>query len=502
MFGCWKAADQTQSRLRAENPKTTLTQVFAIVVADLFLTTGPLVPSFLGMLPMNLVKPGLVGVGASMACSLLIYPESTSHLVMEGMGKILKPMKEFSSISLLSLKKFPEVPKHEEVKHLLEELVGAYSDVESAFTFLKFDFSYGRLNADDIQSLELPLKSLVMTFMGLATFHLGVAEKGENTHNRSKKAKTDPIDTNIEMSTFDNTTNLGYVGLDGLMKSTMAAAESKSRPILLVCHEALETGLDGIFQVNNKRWFRKPSQIQCLAMANKRTEKLEQLKRLRFEFAESNPDALLEIHEHLFDREGRVLSGLAGQTPYLEPLISGLAVETRVLAVANSVILFLEAFILLEKKRTKSTIWFPSGLRKAFAWATGNSSTPIMALPRSTYDDPEEKTVFGEKYTRGNGYEDQALRNPTRQRSMLSTAILATIDWFFSTESIYAARVVLATIVLGLPAVLPSTAGFYYREKGLWALLMAQTGLMPYMAEFTFGLVSLCDRVFGFQELI
>jgi hypothetical protein len=51
----------------------------------------------------------------------------------------------------------------------------------------------------------------------------------------------------------------------------------------------------------------------------------------------------------------------------------------------------------------------------------------------------------------------------------------------------YALRVLIVTIALALPAVLTSSAGFYYREKGLWALIMAQTGLVAYTADFVYG---------------
>jgi hypothetical protein len=49
---------------------------------------------------------------------------------------------------------------------------------------------------------------------------------------------------------------------------------------------------------------------------------------------------------------------------------------------------------------------------------------------------------------------------------------------------------VVVSIALSIPAVIPRTAGFYYREKGLWALIMGQTGLLVYMADFTFSVIS------------
>jgi hypothetical protein len=53
----------------------------------------------------------------------------------------------------------------------------------------------------------------------------------------------------------------------------------------------------------------------------------------------------------------------------------------------------------------------------------------------------------------------------------------------------FALRMVVVTIALAIPAAIPSSAGFYYREKGLWALIMGQTTMVIYMADFTFSLI-------------
>ena len=54
----------------------------------------------------------------------------------------------------------------------------------------------------------------------------------------------------------------------------------------------------------------------------------------------------------------------------------------------------------------------------------------------------------------------------------------------------YALRLVAVTIACAIPAVIPSSAGFYYREKGLWGLIMAQTSVVVYMSDFTLSFVS------------
>lgn len=45
-------------------------------------------------------------------------------------------------------------------------------------------------------------------------------------------------------------------------------------------------------------------------------------------------------------------------------------------------------------------------------------------------------------------------------------------------------------IALAIPAAIPSSPGFYYREKGIMGLIMGQSTLLVYMADFTYSLIS------------
>ena len=83
------------ARLRVAAPKLALLQVFAIVVSDIFLTIGPLIPSFTGTIPSVLIKPAATAIGIGMVCNIVFFPQSTSHLVLETMEGAVAPMKGF-----------------------------------------------------------------------------------------------------------------------------------------------------------------------------------------------------------------------------------------------------------------------------------------------------------------------------------------------------------------------------------------------------------------------
>lgn len=59
----------------------------------------------------------------------------------------------------------------------------------------------------------------------------------------------------------------------------------------------------------------------------------------------------------------------------------------------------------------------------------------------------------------------------------------AIFRFFKSPEGIFSLRTAVVSIALWVPAVCHSTAWFYYENRGLWALIMAQMGLALYAGD-------------------
>ncbi|KAF4952755.1 hypothetical protein FGADI_6508 [Fusarium gaditjirri] len=76
-----------------------------------------------------------------------------------------------------------------------------------------------------------------------------------------------------------------------------------------------------------------------------------------------------------------------------------------------------------------------------------------------------------------------------RRRGRASQSLLVVARWLGNAEGMFALRMVIMTIALSIPAVVSSSAGFYYRENGLWAVIMAQLTLLPYTADVVYGIV-------------
>ena len=72
---------------------------------------------------------------------------------------------------------------------------------------------------------------------------------------------------------------------------------------------------------------------------------------------------------------------------------------------------------------------------------------------------------------------------PTTDMGRSLVKIGAVFRFLKSDEGIFSLRVAVVSVALWVPAVCRSTAWFYYGNRGLWALIMAQIGLAVYSGD-------------------
>lgn len=238
----------------------------------------------------------------------------------------------------------------------------------------------------------------------------------------------------------------------------------------------------------------------CIELLFKHGKVLKKLKENQKQFETSTSAHLLDPHIHLFDEHGH-LKAQGGIGAPVHGLMLGLIFTERILCVTSTLDTMLTRITQLEQARTKTKVWFPAGRRKLFSWAFGRNAAPGVAPVSSSNDGARQQKVVTQnksesshqktsKKEKGQGAQeqlDQLLFHGGTKRSPSGKVLLAVTHWLGNTEGIFALRMLIVTIALALPAVVTSSAGFFYREKGLWALIMAQTGLLPYTADSVYG---------------
>ncbi|PWY87857.1 hypothetical protein BO94DRAFT_465429 [Aspergillus sclerotioniger CBS 115572] len=479
------------ARLRASNPKAALTSVFGIIISDLFLNYTPLLPSFSGTLPLTLVKPAAIGVGLGLACSVLFFPQSTSHVVLDNMEDIVRLLQPPLAITANTLGK-EEQPDPGQLRVTQAQIIQKYRGMLPALAFLPLDFSVGCWGAEDVASFQGPLRDALVAVLALLDFNIARIAGQARSEDILRKYVDQKVADGEEKPTREvgahQLTQLaellnGFRSPDSqpLRKEVVQELVRTSAAAIDACTEGLGVVQECIHLVNCRRWFRQPSQAERERLQQRSDSALETLRKARSAFINDMSEILIGEHDQR----------MADQAQQFRPLMFVLVFEEHISNTVEKTEALLARVSTVFQGSTRVRIYLPTRLRYAASWA---SAKEVKAPgSQTTEDDPDSVSVDDvaksaqEKLRATRGYR-------TKQRHPFSRAVLGIYHWFTCDQGLYALRMVVVTIALGIPGVIPHSASFYYREKGLWALIMGQTGLLVYMADFAFALMA---RVIG-----
>ncbi|KAF9884969.1 hypothetical protein FE257_000879 [Aspergillus nanangensis] len=488
------------ARLRASNPKTALTSLFGIIIADIFLNFIPLLPSFSGTLPLSLVKPAAIGVGLGVACSVLFFPRSTSHVVLDNIEDLLEHLK--FPLALTAVILHDSDSTHQlDVRRLHKkqaQIIQLYQAIEPAMAFLPIDFSVGCWGAADVASFKEPVRQAVAAILTLLEFHISrlhgevrreeilrkygdddpaavidIGEKGFHevgAHQLSRVAEL------LNGLRCPDSQPLPDEVIRGLVRSTESALETSL--------EALSVTKECIHLVNCRRWFWRASAAERATLYERSQTALDHLRKTRSSFTCEVTQSLIDGYStdgHLRDDRPDGLRGL----------VLGMVFEQHMSNMIDKTEILLARVSSTFHDNARTRLWWPLSLQYAASWLVAGKRAKAPVMAQATDDNPDDASdptkAAQEKLRMSRKYR-------TKRPSAVGRVVLGTYHWFTSNDGLFALRMVIVTIALGVPGVIPHTAGFYYREKGLWGLIMAQTGLLVYMADFTFSVLS---RVVG-----
>lgn len=449
-------------------------------------------------MPRLLIIPAAVGVGLGLASSFLFFPQSTSHTVlmsMEGLVSLSKRPLDYTHMRLMG----GEDLTIEELRRLRSKIIGTYKGMEPALAFLPLDFSVGRWNPDDVKSLTRHIRQTMVSSLALLEFHIARV-RSQVREQRLAAASGVDGDKSVEadekgphqagrrqiMEHMEIVQAFQHPESETLRSGTVETLRASSSDILPACKEAMTAAVECIHTANSRRWFGRPSREQDEQLIANCRNILANLVSVRSSFAGQTTERLLQRHSDIFDESGDLKQEGAFAHHSVRGIMTGLIYQDHVVGLALALEELLSHLTSLLEHRQGKTVWFPRSIRYAAAWLFRREiAAPIPG--QSTDVDPEVAESESKeaqqrlRFSRG---------SKNKRRSGLGRAILGTYHWFINPEGLYALRMVVLTIALAIPAVIPSSSGFYYRAKGVWALMMGQTAMVVYMADFTFSVIS------------
>ncbi|OBS25148.1 hypothetical protein FPOA_05683 [Fusarium poae] len=493
----------TLARLRCANPKTVVLQIFGTIVTDIFLLFGPSIPTFKGDIASVLVKPGAIGIGIGLVFCLFLFPHSTSHVVLSGLERLIRMSNKGIVVTKKGLQ--GDSSPLPELHASRTGMISAFKAGQPALAFLPLDFSRGLWGADDIKGLHERVRKVMYTSLYLIDFQIGRVrgrEKEEEHRKAEAEGRLEPVGEKDKYHIGRRQRQETVTLLSAFERPEAAELRSKTRNTLLettaevmeIGQQAIKLAADYVQAVNSCRWFRKTSPERFQELNRILHDLLGRSRAARESCVVNTTKGVLEAHAEVFDANGKLRPIRGTDRPFLPSMVIAMVVEERILSWATSIERLLEYILNLSETRTRGRIWVPSRVQYAVSWLFHGQITypghdiaaeedPDKLMVADTFDEETKETK--RRLEVGRGY-----KGSSAKRNRLSKILIATYNWLINPAGMYALRMVVVTVATGIPSVIPSSSGFFYREKGIWAVISAQTVLLVYLADFTFSLVS------------
>ncbi|OAA64128.1 hypothetical protein LEL_10648 [Akanthomyces lecanii RCEF 1005] len=501
------------ARVRLTNPKFSFMQIFGTIVSDVFLLNGPSLPSFNGSIGSILVKPGAIGIGLGAVSCLLFFPQTTSYAIMDKMESLLRTFD--ASIQATQRRLRREPVNVASLNADRARLVGVWKAMQPLMSLLPLDISRCCWSADDLVHLHTLFRYALRKSVALLDLHiaaLSAADQEQMLMHYGEEQATTTTRNGIGRANYlrpghhhlqelASLINAFHSAGPGTLPEVTATLWDYPSRLLTKCSESIDLAARCVHEINSCRWIKTINKQTAEGFCGELQAKSEALRLLREQCAANTPDALLAAFEDAFDNRGNLRADGADQndTGPLRDVTTILALNQHIIDLSAALEVLLDHFSLLLHDRTKSRIWMPITMRHALSWLVSPKSSD-QAVGGGFAADHDENLTAAKSVAQRRASEIKSLtrvgdlsRNGM-PKSRLSRSIITAYRWLTNPAGMYAARLVIVTIATSIPSAIPHSAGFFYREKGIWAVITAQLTLLPFMADFV---VSIFSRAVG-----
>ncbi|KAH9925739.1 uncharacterized protein B0H18DRAFT_1007982 [Fomitopsis serialis] len=525
------------SLLRAYAPRLTIMSVFGMIAVDIYCSYGPLFP----FAQYTILTSLLISLACYMAIGLVViifvFPETLNHAtlttvttVLDTIEGVIKLQEEVLSISSLpsdsSYDETGKGPTEQSLANALAEggplltklagardaMLGLAKGLGAQLPMLNLEFSWGKWSGDDIKALEKPMAGVVGRVAALQGFARILGRT-----LRQRPPSTSPS----RVSTHDGSTESTDASIrDSIMGDTQlfrdlrgpknhytpdAVPLSELIPILHSCTAPLRTAVvealsavRAVFDSVNTRRYKRGSTEHLDETLVTLDAATANLTRALDAFRTTDRLALLEPFASFLNPSAEQELPKAGSTPF-RSLFIAYVFASNLVSVGGAVRVLAEGVARTAKSRRRNHLWGPGAIalgkvlgrrRRGERGGANNELGGQGALgeaPQGPAGGDWEREE--EVYRR-----DPDGRPPSNPGQHVMNAIHRMWLWAQTPEALFAFKMVFITIALWIPAVCRSSAHFIYAQKGLWALIMAQTTLNIYAADQIFNIFA---RVLG-----
>ncbi|WWC66524.1 uncharacterized protein I206_100427 [Kwoniella pini CBS 10737] len=474
---------------------------------DLMCSYGALFPIPVYTLAKTLLIPAGVFIAIALASIFLIFPQTLNHIMLDSiatkvLGPIIQLLKLQDQVVTTSPKDFDKWHDLATQSYALRAgHIAGTTALEGQLGLLQLEITRGQIGPGDLQKLFGKVKNLGMRAYGLASFGMVVDEQNrsfkatmEDTNSHSivrVKAHVDKMEQHTEE----------IHSLTGLLPILAASTADLRRNSA----KALDDISEWLLLVNHTRWKKKPANAPTIAQ---REENLNAVKESLKQFRESRHFDMLEPYKDSFDpTTGKLKEHLVEKYRYSSrDLFRCFVFTSTLIAFTIDLVELLELLLQIEKDNPKSKIQLPNAFTKNVVKSANEKGggnpldmgtddhSSLDINDRIEEDDHEDQrsetsTVVEkkqkpkkEKKLRSHKKDPDA-EDPRNAFQKFGRTLYHTWQGLTGPSGLFALKYALVSIALWVPAVCPSSAYFTYTNRGLWALIMAQTGLGIFTGE-------------------
>ncbi|WWC86361.1 uncharacterized protein L201_001236 [Kwoniella dendrophila CBS 6074] len=488
----------------------TLGCIFGTIILDLMCSFGPLFPIPEYTLAKQLLIPAGVYIAIAIVCVFLIFPQTLNHIMLDAvttkmLGTTIKLFKLQNQVVMTP-------PKDTEKWHELAVQsyalraghTAAVTALEGQTALLQLEITRGQVGPGDLQKLFGKVKNLGLRAYGLASFSMIIDEQQQSVKNTlddisshsnvRSKAHLDQMEKNIDEA--HSLTGL----LPILAESTAELRKSSAK--------ALDDITEWLLLVNHTRWKKKPSTAPDITQ---REANILAVKDALKEFREGKHFSMLDSYKDNFDpNTGELKPDSAERYRYASrDLFRCFVFTSSLIGFTIDLIELLECLIQIERENPTSRIQLPSAFTKSVVksanekeggnpLAMGTDDHSSVNVNRSVEEDEQDghDEARSETSTAVEGKEkpkkekkvkthakDPDAEDPRNAFQRFGRSVHHIWQGLTGASGLFALKYGLVSVALWIPAVCHSSAYFTYTNRGLWALIMAQTGLGVFTGE-------------------
>lgn len=481
--------------LRAYAPPLMIMSIFGTIGLDIFCTFGPLFPFGQYTLLNSLLISVAMYIAIAVVVIVLVFPETMNHAFLHTVSELLTHMSTILKMQDDVLSATPgdfaaDSPKLAKLRGTRLGMISKQQQLATQSKFLGAEFSWGRWNGEDAKGLEEPLLAVSSRINGLMSF-VRYSSRRERRDSESPDRSTSSVNTT---STADGATTADTYLIRQMYQRNAAAEAAHSLGLLDVLPLIRRATADlraaciaGVSAVQafidyiNKNRYARGAGAAAAEHTRALDEAAERLAHALEQFKTSGRLVLLEPYKPLlagadtFDARTRVP---------LRGLYVGYVFGASLIAVTEAVLALMDGVRATASKRSANRLWAPRSLRAVAGVLLSKRGDGKDFGEEEKVEEVKIEEAEERSYAR-----DPDSRPPTNAIQRVMHVAHNVYAWTRTAEAVFIFKYTLITILLYLPAVFKSSAHIYYAQKGVWALIMAQTTLNIYAGDQLFNYV-------------